>query len=1008
MADVKVTLKRVTDTQGNTDIIKPTTDWDQVEDKPTTFTPTAHTHDVSEITGAAINPRFEVNLVNDGNLWWKIASVNLGSGGLSLRGALNNHVESFGTQSMDLHIFGREADNATLISVDGTFEVAHPGVGVRVLRINAGSPYAQYDVYIKTVSYTQAKIDVIPYGSTVLWIGTSPASVQPSGSYGVEFDNTTVGEGAYYVGASIIRNLWHQGNFTPSSYVAKAGDTMTGDLTIAKENPVLIFKDTSTPDNNNLAAWISFKDQNNTEKGWMGYGYTTDTNMTFSNTIGNINLTPSGNVGIGTTSPTHALDVVGEMRVSVAPGTANAYGRVNGGDQYHSIVMRGNISGTTSQTVNPSDSMTFAEYGGTFRFKQLSDSVNTDLMTLTTTGLGIGTDSPGQKLDVNGSSRFRDTAFFGAADDQGVLSWNGNGFVVRGQSGKGLAFGANANNEHMYITTGGNVGIGTLSPPYKFSVAGVSSSDGQILFQSATSRYMNNDPRWDGDLGRMHIWATKADGSQYGQAGLALWDGDSYNYIDSIGNEILINNNAVITAGNISSQSVAVTKWVTSNREQPANALQYWEASGLGSSEAPTGDWYNTIRMSHGLPLSYYSNTLAVKMTGSGEGDIYTQTIANGSPLGWKKHWNDGNDGSGSGLDADLLDGVEGSNYFRVDGTYPNADMNTPVEGYWHIVSNATGVPIGQYGHRWDYDHLNNGQWVAQMYSATSGEDSLWFRQRRNYSWQSWQRLWSSTNDGAGSGLDADLLDGAHASAFVQTLSFSDFTLGTLVRTNIDYSQWAGDSFQFEIEGKSYGGLFPWMVRGQGYIYNDTIINQGVFDYSANFPTSSLRAFNLSGVLCLWWPSISYWNSFSVRVYQSSYAGLVINRVTSIENTAIPSGRTKEVGFSTRSAIHSGNIGSQSVNYAAFSGWAGTVYLGGNSGKAIIESAWAGAAGYPGYQFTGGNSRFGFSSTSGYVDVYTDGNFYAGIDLNGQNNRVWHGGNLSFSLDGTTLTITTS
>jgi hypothetical protein len=40
-------------------------------------------------------------------------------------------------------------------------------------------------------------------------------------------------------------------------------------------------------------------------------------------------------------------------------------------------------------------------------------------------------------------------------------------------------------------------------------------------------------------------------------------------------------------------------------------------------------------------------------------------------------------------------------------------------------------------------------------------------------------------------------------------------------------------------------------------------------------------------------------------------------------------------------------------------------------------SGWAGGGGYPAYQFTGGNSRFGFSSTGGVVDVYADGNFYA-------------------------------
>ena len=49
---------------------------------------------------------------------------------------------------------------------------------------------------------------------------------------------------------------------------------------------------------------------------------------------------------------------------------------------------------------------------------------------------------------------------------------------------------------------------------------------------------------------------------------------------------------------------------------------------------------------------------------------------------------------------------------------------------------------------------------------------------------------------------------------------------------------------------------------------------------------------------------------------------------------------------------------------------------------------WAGSGGYPGYQFTGGNGRFGFSSTSGYVDLYIDGNYYGGIDLYGANRLV--------------------
>lgn len=57
--------------------------------------------------------------------------------------------------------------------------------------------------------------------------------------------------------------------------------------------------------------------------------------------------------------------------------------------------------------------------------------------------------------------------------------------------------------------------------------------------------------------------------------------------------------------------------------------------------------------------------------------------------------------------------------------------------------------------------------------------------------------------------------------------------------------------------------------------------------------------------------------------------------------------------------------------------------------KKIIDSAWAGTSGYPGYSFTGGNSRFGFSSSTGIIDIYADGNFYA----TDSSHLVLHAGN---------------
>ena len=82
------------------------------------------------------------------------------------------------------------------------------------------------------------------------------------------------------------------------------------------------------------------------------------------------------------------------------------------------------------------------------------------------------------------------------------------------------------------------------------------------------------------------------------------------------------------------------------------------------------------------------------------------------------------------------------------------------------------------------------------------------------------------------------------------------------------------------------------------------------------------------------------------------------------------------------------------------------LYLGYNSATAIGSNFWAGGGGYSGYQFNGGNSRFGFSSTSGVLDVYADGNFYA----TDSSYLVLHAANYSsyaLPLSGGTLTSST-
>jgi hypothetical protein len=148
---------------------------------------------------------------------------------------------------------------------------------------------------------------------------------------------------------------------------------------------------------------------------------------------------------------------------------------------------------------------------------------------------------------------------------------------------------------------------------------------------------------------------------------------------------------------------------------------------------------------------------------------------------------------------------------------------------------------------------------------------------------------------------------GAATPAFVSFnvgyFSQRDFANGTLVHTNIDYSQSGGNPWLLEITGNSYGNAIPFDIKAQGYIYNNTIINHGGISNGTNL--SSLLALNIGGNLCFWWPRIAYWHGFTVRCFNAS-AGEQHNRVTNVVDSSDPGG-TKRVSISITQSLHSNN-----------------------------------------------------------------------------------------------------
>jgi hypothetical protein len=147
------------------------------------------------------------------------------------------------------------------------------------------------------------------------------------------------------------------------------------------------------------------------------------------------------------------------------------------------------------------------------------------------------------------------------------------------------------------------------------------------------------------------------------------------------------------------------------------------------------------------------------------EGDLYVRVLNGGtvSPS-WVKISDSATDiltklktvdGSGSALDADTVDGkhVSGINGWD-DG----------------LVKNSTdGVTeIGRY---LDFHHTSSGSGDYSVRLQTDSEDVLSvqggeFKVGTN-------KVWHQGNDGSGSGLDSDLLDGYHASNFLQAINTS-------------------------------------------------------------------------------------------------------------------------------------------------------------------------------------------------------------------------------------------
>ena len=384
-------------------------------------------------------------------------------------------------------------------------------------------------------------------------IGTGSMKVSNGGSFNTalgsaSLSTATLGQGNTAIGFSALADKTNT-NFNTAVGNNCLGKITTGFRNTAIGNDAGRFTSDGVTSNStgNQSIFIgdSAKALANAQNNQIVIGYDAIGNGANTATIGNSSIVKTilkGNVGIGTTSPNaasilHLVDTDPQLRIQEAGNTA--FSRIFTGAN-NALRFGVGTTGQTRMTILSSDgnvgigtttpASKLHVSGGDIRIDDTERiefgaggvRINNDaagrmyynaplgyywqagsgykMVLLDSGNVGIGTTSPGARLEVQGGATLSAVAFSGPTVKIGDYSGIGNTRIFSNGSYIGYSTTnsyhdfSNAGSSQMRITSSGNVGIGTTSPASKLEVAGgdieVDDSASGLILKSA------NGSRW--------------------------------------------------------------------------------------------------------------------------------------------------------------------------------------------------------------------------------------------------------------------------------------------------------------------------------------------------------------------------------------------------------------------------------------------------------------------------------------------------------------------------------